>query len=87
MLSSWVDRIVQSNDPARTLLDVRGEIDLADGFREAGLPGIMTTPRYESSSHIRKEIGPASGRDDILMERASYVVRIGMACSFNCFSE
>ncbi|MBT2765901.1 glucuronate isomerase [Paenibacillus sp. ISL-20] len=70
VLGPWVDRIVQSNDPARTFLDVGGEIDLLlGGFREASLLGIMTTlPRYESSSNIRKEIGPASGCDDILME-------------------
>lgn len=69
-IGQWVDRIVRSADPASEFLAARTEIaQQLDGYREAGLPGVMTTlPAYEASAHIRRTISHNSSRDEILME-------------------
>ncbi|QOT10856.1 glucuronate isomerase [Paenibacillus sp. JNUCC32] len=74
-LGRWVDQIVQSDEPAWTFHAIRDEINRQlDGYKDAGCPGIMTTlPRYESSANLRREIGSASGRDDILMELLHFI--------------
>ncbi|MFC0332452.1 glucuronate isomerase [Paenibacillus sepulcri] len=69
-LGQWVERVVQSADPAQEFMKVKDEADLLlNSYGDAGLPGIMTTlPRYESSAHLRQIIGPDSTPGDIMME-------------------
>ncbi|MEF3305984.1 glucuronate isomerase [Paenibacillus sp. GYB003] len=68
-LGGWVRDIAEAGDPAAAFARTRETIKaLIAQYRDDGCPGIMTTlPRYDSSAHEKKHVGPGIGRDDILM--------------------